>query len=345
MRHVTDRCIGESILLLSTMRLFFELLIGTSFVQNARGSFPGHMVEPETHLAKRAYPLDSPVAGPWPGAKIIYCFDGDEARTHLQSVIPRAFKLWLAADLNPAFKMEEGKDDYCTAANKASYLTVMYNNQQKLSTIQGHIYSSNPEHASTTNLDPSDGFATGSGVANVAHELGHAFGFGHEHQRPSLWSADFGGNAAPGREQLLFNCENLLDYAAFQAKGANMASLCKSVQAARNVKFSALDMIADYSGKEVRTDPVDWKSIMIYGSKAGGKTVNGDRAITLTKKDGSTFDYNTVPSKTDIEAVHDYYMDELPTPEKKKSKLLWKDGNKFKGLFSKLNKGSSSSCQ
>ncbi|KAJ5608127.1 hypothetical protein N7537_004746 [Penicillium hordei] len=94
---------------------------------------------------------------------------------------------------------------------------------------------------------------------------------------------------------------------------------------ARKPPFSALDILADDDGKELSSDPVDWNSIMIYGSEAGGKEDgNGGREVVMTKKDGTTFGYNTVPSQKDIDAVHTIYQDSLPVLKKKSSTLFWK---------------------
>ncbi|CAG8122954.1 unnamed protein product [Penicillium salamii] len=325
------------------MKLLFQLLIGIASIQNSHASFPGHTIETETHIEKRAYPLE--VAGPlgvWPDARITYCFENDEARTNLAHVIPKAFDIWLAAGLNKAFKLEQGTDEECNGDDADDTLLVKYNNQRKLNTINGRIQSKGMKWRSWTTLDPVDGFATGKGVANVAHELGHAFGLGHEHQRPSLWAKNLGGDALDGNEKLHFKCENLADYASAQANSENMDSICTSAKNARERKFSALDILPNKFGEELKSDPIDWKSIMIYGSDANGKDDgNGGRAVVLTKKNGDTFGYNTAPSQKDIDAVHTLYQDSLPVLKKKSSTLFWKKGSKFRDMFSKENKQTS----
>lgn len=330
------------------MRLLFSLLIGVCLTRRALSFLPGNTEESNRLFEKRAYPIPTTgFAQPWPNAKITYCFDTADdgaAKKNLESVIPKAFDLWLNAGLNPAFTMEEGSDDYCRNTNAGKVLTIKYNNQNKLSTVQGWFDLGG--YTSTSLLDPSDDFATGSGVANIAHELGHAWGLGHEHQRPSLWTEALGGTGRTAT--LLFNCENLADYDTFKASqeaaGKTMDTICTSARAARTVKFSALDMIADDGGTERVGDPVDWDSIMIYASTAGGKSdANGNRANTLLKADGSTFGYNKYPSQKDIEALHTLYQDELPTATKKSFKPSWMKGSKWKGMWNKMNKDDSCS--
>jgi hypothetical protein len=121
----------------------------------------------------------------------------------------------------------------------------------------------------------------------------------------------------------------LADSASAKAAGKDIDQLCTSADVARNHKFSALDILADDDGKELSSDPVDWNSIMIYGSEAGGKEDgNGGREVVMTKKDGTTFGYNIVPSQKDIDAVHTIYQDSLPVLKKKSSTLFWKKGSK-----------------
>ncbi|CAI7657179.1 unnamed protein product [Penicillium discolor] len=314
------------------MRLLLQLVLGICLAHKAFGYFPGSQAEPETDLKKRVYPIEAfPVVQLWPNAKITYCFDSSDAKRYLRPLIPLAFKKWLNAGLNPSFKMEEGEDDYCANAHPGSVLTIHYNTDGILNTNQARV----PTKPAISRLDPSPNIGMGDTLGNIAHELGHAWGLGHEHQRPSLWTPEFGGNAKTAT--LKFTCENMHDYASkkaeIEAQGKNMDTLCKT-----------LDMIAMEGGTESKSDPVDWKSIMIYGSTAGGKpTGNGKRAVTMTKADGSTFGYNSKPTTKDIKALHELYKDDLPDPSTKSTKPFWKDGSKFTSMFKSKNKDDSCS--
>lgn len=294
-----------------------------------------------THLMKRGYPLEDRIHSVWPKGKIIYCFDPNDngqAKRYLKSVIPKAFKLWQNAGLSNKFTMELGKDSYCNTANRQSYLLVKYNSNHELSTTPGYrTLVDGP----TTNLDPSDDFASGSGVSNIAHELGHAWGLLHEQQRTGLWTKEYGGNAATNMFD--FTCENLADYEKVEAKlkekGEDMTTSCHYMTVAKNNGFSAFNFLPDVSGIDRGpAGQVDWDSIMIYASVAGAKTVNGQRTNTYVKaSDGSTFGYNKYPSQGDIDALNFLYGLELTDPEKNAPVPLWKDGSKWKGIFNRKN--------
>ncbi|KAJ5153373.1 uncharacterized protein N7482_009851 [Penicillium canariense] len=290
-------------------------------------------------VQKRGYTLKDRSWNVWPDAKIIYCFDptdGGLAKRYLKPLIPKAWDLWKAAGLNKQFKMEQGTDDYCTDANRGSYLLVKYNSEGELVTTPGYSAS-----MSTTILDPSDAIGSGSGVANIAHELGHAWGLLHEHQRVGLWTKDYGGTGATN--MFTFTCENMADYEKIEAqrlaKGKDMNLPCHYEAVAKTARFIAYNLLPDQDGLDRGpAGEVDWDSIMIYGSTAGSKTVNGQRLNTLVKaSDGSTFGYNQVPSEGDIQTLNWFYTNELGDASKNVPVPFWKTGSKFRGIFNRKN--------
>ncbi|KAJ5195429.1 uncharacterized protein N7498_008867 [Penicillium cinerascens] len=235
--------------------------------------------------------------------------------------------------------MEQGKDAYCNIANRLDYLLIKYNSNGDLVTTPG--YSAIGRFGSTTNLDPSDSIGCGNAVANIAHELGHAWGLLHEHQRTGLWTSEYGGNGATN--MFTFLCENMADYeeieAQRQAEGKSMNLPCRYENIALAAGFSAYNLLPDRSGHDMGpASEVDWDSIMIYGSIAGSKTVNGQRLNTLVKaSDGSTFGYNQVPSEGDIQAMYWLYDRVLTKPLKSTPVPFWKSASKWKGIFNHKN--------
>jgi len=170
------------------------------------------------------------------------------------------------------------------------------------------------------NFDPSATYGTLDIESNLAHEIGHAWGMVHEHQRPMAWLGGSNGfpdgTAAPGAELIEFNCANLADY---QVKVGNdpVSLACGSATAAQNIGFSA-EEILPFSGYgpavgggsvQLMSDGgpgFDWDSIMLYPSRAGGipnndaNNPNDPRAIVMTKAGtGNWWGPNTNPSDGD----------------------------------------------
>ncbi|PYH81905.1 hypothetical protein BO82DRAFT_364784 [Aspergillus uvarum CBS 121591] len=340
------------------MKTVLHLLVGSLVLQSASscpsiGHYTASTDTTSSHsnsnrtsatFQKRGYPVVK--SSVWPNAKITYCFADPNARSKLKSIVPKAWGMWLNAGASAKFEMEEGETTYCTVANRDSYLLISYNDEHKLVTTPGSIAGLGQDGPSMT-LDPSDGFGTGKGMSNIAHEIGHAWGLLHEHQRPSLWTRDFGGTGQ--RNVFAFNCQNLKDYAAIAAKGNDMDRACHYMQSAVTANggpFSALDMLPDNRGRDSGTaDVVDWDSIMIYGSTAGAATANGQLLNTLTKADGTTYGYNTWPSIGDVNTLNTLYADELDPKKMSKLKMYWNKASPKHGLFLSRNKDSSSSCQ
>jgi hypothetical protein len=293
---------------------------------------PIHHESNGTHH-KRAYRIEETHSRVlWENGRITYCFADDTARDRVGPLIPNAWETWLVQGANKKLDLKVGTTEFCQPANRQKYLLVKYNSQRRLRTSLGRVRTEN--QGSEMDIDPSDGIGMGSeAVYNVAHELGHAWGFLHEHQRPSLWTPDYGGTAQ--QNTFTFTCQNLKDYSEFQAEKSadEMRRLCHYYMAASRARFSAMDFLPDIAGQGGGIPgQVDWDSIMLYGSTAGGSTVNGHRLTTLAKADGSTFGYNEYPSQQDVAKLNEMYARALGT-KKATAKMYWKKASAKSSRF------------
>lgn len=325
-----------------SMNRLFQWLIGAILLQFAlscppEGEFFPIRRDSNATLAKRGYRI-SKADGLWPEGRIIYCFKDTTAKSKLGKLVRDAWDMWVIRGTNPQLKMVEGTSDYCKNANRESYLLITYNENGILTTTPGYVAGLG-DKGPLMNLDPEDGIASGSRYSNVAHEIGHAWGLLHEHQRPSLWTKDYGGTAQTNTFH--FYCQNMKDYATLAASH-DMTRPCRYLRAANEIRFSALNILPDNKGNDMGVPGVlDWDSIMIYGSTAGAAEPNGQPLNTLTKADGSTFGYNAYPSEADIDTLNNLYEDELSGQKMGRFAALWSRANPKHGVFYKRNKESS----
>lgn len=307
---------------------------------------------------------------PWPDRKIRYCFKADDADTQshkadFKKYLRDAHKLWIAQGLNADFKIEEVSDTACTE-DRNNVLEIRYSSQS----IATYVGFPGATAALTANTGPvmvlTDRTDVGllDVVSNFAHELGHAWGLYHEHQNPNFWADVAGSNAGevwgpnnPGG----WNCVNLKDYTSVQLdlialtqnsiRTLTMDQLCSNYGLASLKYFSASDYlpmpnvgVAHTSGHG--SDAVDWTSLMLYPSGAGGipsgdGTVTADNDIRLPillKPDGSRIPINTAPSALDVAALHALYANTEGTS----SNQLLTGLTNFKKVFKNSGSGPSS---
>lgn len=280
---------------------------------------------------------------PWANRVIRYCFSPDDdtqaAKSRLKKYLKDARKIWISKGLDSNFRIEEVNDSVCQS-DRNNVLMVFYTGANGgMGTYVGF-----PD--STVKMTESQGPSmrltdrTDMGmldvVPNFAHELGHAWGLYHEHQNPKFWAGVDGADAGevfgpdnPGG----WNCANLKDYArvltglVVQTGGGgfqnlNRDRLCRNYGIALNAQFSASDYLPMPNVGTAHSDghgenDVDWQSLMIYPSGAGGlETGTGDvtptndhRAPILLKPDGSRIPINLAPSSLDIAALNAMYAD------------------------------------
>lgn len=256
----------------------------------------------------------------WPERTIYYCFDnvGVVDRARLYSFLRSAwvcFPLvgqrqgisctetkatrqaeWQVQLTGFAFRL--GSEAQC---NQDRHLRIRTNSRQQASTTVGYRTGNPP----VLNFDMAPTYGKLNTLANLVHELGHAWGLMHEHQRPSIWTGVTGGTAVPGQQLVQFDCNNLADWERtrtnklnelnqnVQAADAYMAGLCNSWGDAAAVGFSAFDYLplsnvgTGGAGNGMYTEggAVDWDSIMIYGSRVGGaRDQNGNRRVVWQRR-------------------------------------------------------------
>ncbi|KAH8812728.1 hypothetical protein F5884DRAFT_315757 [Xylogone sp. PMI_703] len=281
-----------------------------------------------TGLIKRYYTVqqtDGPSFSPgtWPDSTIPYCFETADAKAQLAKLVQSGWKLWQSAGVS--YRINMGEYSACPDPGDGpvppskNYLLIQLNNQGKLVTSVGYqIYTS--RSGPTMQFDPSPAVAMRDPVANMAHEIGHAWGFYHEHQRPSFWSRSQYANGKGATNQVNFDCTKLADYAAQVGElglDGTSGDACHSYVAAKAKGFSALQYMPMDEEYTVQLDAgdYDWDSIMLYGSAIGGVVTNGVPANVYTRaSDGKAIGYNKVPSPRDVERFMAMYSQNAPFP-------------------------------
>ncbi|RAH82007.1 hypothetical protein BO86DRAFT_399536 [Aspergillus japonicus CBS 114.51] len=245
----------------------------------------------------------------WPNGVISICYESPAAEQKYKPLLRAAMRLWYAAGLPETFKLHPTSAVICQ--NAIFDVLTVYDTPNLFVTNVGmppmvpnpgvrlepaHMYLSTPA-----------GWNEDIILANIAHEIGHAFGLIHEHQDPALWRPTDHGSWI-----FKFDCRNLIDFEE-KTRGKTEEEiwgpdgLYVSWWTATKAGFNAayfLPFPANVIGPREpwpHVDDVDWDSCMLYGSDAAGK------GPVLTTYDGKTWKANRVPSAGDVAGLVQMY--------------------------------------
>lgn len=295
------------------------------------------------------------VSNLWPDKTIKFCFEDTQSRGLFYDNIIKGMDLWYQAGLDSSFRMTEVSDSDC----KDKRSEVLLVSQGK-----GLLTSVGFSEDNTMVLSNSAEMGMLNVLSNVAHEIGHAWGLYHEHQNINFWDAPYVfGSSGRLFGASNFHCKNLKDYDAVmeeiqklvdESPSENVAAIfkghkdqvCTDRIIAGTYGFSAGEYLPLKSSARPNpgtTDPskIDWDSIMLYPSGAGGKDQgNGERLPILTRPNGDEIGLNLLPSPRDVAGLTALYGadDEIDKP------LLNDDKSGMRSVFDRVRNRDTGSC-
>ncbi|KAI4670566.1 uncharacterized protein J4E79_000849 [Alternaria viburni] len=280
----------------------------------------------------------------WPDGLVRYCFEDESARNNFKDDIDAAWKLWVDKIGEPGcpsghilqfreYRVKEGVWPYCYnkrekdedpwvwnkhVKNDIAVIAESKDTETQASSVTGYIpkewSDEQGRHGIHLGLSFKQKYPPDYWITTVAHELGHLFGFWHEHQREDR------------NDYVHFDCSKLRGYAAAKAKvdaakEHTMEQVCADYRLALQYDFPAvqdydtIDHIAPLreGGIElplyINSDlEFDDESIMLYTSaEFANDGANTDDVLQVPlafwKHRGVGFDPPNPVTKDDLEII------------------------------------------